>query len=116
MDITIPMNNMDYETIARTRVFFGPIGSMVLIYIPNSYIQLVDCGAHHPVYPGLTLTGPELATKIPTSKKQKQDIMPAIIPYHTKDDPSSLLDCNRGIYYEYLLDRSAVLSIFKKLK
>jgi len=119
LEITIPMNNYDYGTIARTRVLFAPIGNMVLIYIPEIYIQLVDCGAHHPPYPGLLQVGNDLATKLPSRKKTKpgESLLSWVTTFPTAADPSEmgghcLLDCMRGICYEYLVDRSAVLTIF----
>lgn len=112
------MNNFDHSIIASTRVFFGPIGNMVLIYIPEIFIQLVDCGSYHSPYPGLSFTGPELATKLPTRKKKQNDSnFQFVTNFPTIADPGEmgghcLIDCMRGICYEYLVDRSAILNIF----
>ena len=51
------MNNLEKRFIQNTRVFFGSIASMLLIYVPNVYFQLLDCGAEHTPSLGLSLRG-----------------------------------------------------------
>ena len=39
----IPLNNYTQEEIEKTRVYFGRMGEMLLIWIPSVYVRFIDC-------------------------------------------------------------------------
>lgn len=110
------MNNCDYKTISQTRVYFGPFGSLLLIYIPGIFIEFVDCGAFHPVYPGVMLTQSDLVGDLP---KRTRGEVPILEHFPTVADPLKMegncfFDCNQGICYEYLIHVPVFAEIFKQ--
>ena len=43
LNFRIPLNNYTQEEIEKTRVFFGRMGDMLLIWIPSVYVRFIDC-------------------------------------------------------------------------
>jgi len=133
VDITIPAYNLP----DRTKVFFGILGGMIMIYIPGIYLQLLDSCASHPLYMGLSING-EFANLIPSTVPVPNETLYAQYPhlragssslekresyslswFFSRDGPTKLsgailLDRDEGVAYEYQINRDAFVELFSK--
>lgn len=121
LDVDINIPNGSLSTMAEVQVFFGSIGGLLLIYVPGSYLQLVDCITGHNSEPTPNLClGPELATPLPHQAMASTHVNAHITPLHAESHSGAksdlrdhfFLDNRDGIVYEFTFDRNALMRVF----
>lgn len=55
LDISIPITSINYEK--PIRVLFDTIADVLVLYVPNLFVQFVDCGHMHGPSLSFSLSG-----------------------------------------------------------
>jgi hypothetical protein len=120
IELSIPIREVEPADIKKITVFFDTIADMLLVYIPGHHFQLLDCSEDHGPASSITLTGEEYAPIVGTGPVEGFPVAP-IVPFEIATKIESvtpdlrghcLLDCKRGVIYEYMIDRESIWKLF----
>ena len=110
----------------NTHLHFSSIADMLLVYMPGHYIRFIDCGTDHEPCDSLAFSGSEFATLLPGQADDGSTVvvtpfdlhyrMVETLPAFPDLRGKMLLDCARGIIYEYTIEREALIALFRMPK
>ncbi|KAJ6250454.1 gamma-secretase-activating protein [Anaeramoeba flamelloides] len=68
--LAVPMKHLKWKQIRKVQIYFGSIDTMLLIYLPGYYFQLIDCSLEHDTSPSFVFKhDTEFCTPLPNKRQ-----------------------------------------------